>query len=68
MKIIPSRLSGQHSNRFLQKTQLATIIGLLALFASVSQMHAVVGQFLQVQGTNLVLSWPSLGYEEYMVL
>src|SRR6266581_339901 len=31
------------------------------------QAFAVVDQALQVQGTNLVLSWPSLGYEYYMI-
>lgn len=44
------------------------IIGAVALsFASAIQSRAVVGQALEVQGTNLVLSWPSHGYEQYHV-
>src|SRR5258708_12281242 len=45
--------------------------GVIATFAlllvSTTQLLAVEDQGLQVQGTNLVLSWPSLGYEYYMI-
>src|SRR5437899_1360117 len=44
------------------------IIGAVMLFlASAVQTFAVVDQALTVQGTNLVLSWPSLGNEYYMI-
>lgn len=50
------------------KTIRQAIIGAVALsFASAIHSSAVVGQALQVQGTNLVLSWPSQGYEQYYV-
>ncbi|MGO9586546.1 MAG: hypothetical protein ACLP2Y_10155 [Limisphaerales bacterium] len=51
------------------KTITHAIIGAVALsFASAIHSHAVVGQALQVQGTNLVLSWPSPGgYQQYHV-
>jgi hypothetical protein len=35
--------------------------------ASTVQTFAVVGVGIQVQGTNLVLSWPSHGYETYLI-
>ena len=42
----------------------AIIVALLA----VTHAHAVVDQALQVQGTNLVLSWPSPGgYQQYLI-
>src|SRR6266852_2733752 len=37
------------------------------ILAAPVQSYAVEDQALQVQGTNLVLSWPSLGYEYYMI-
>lgn len=41
---------------------------LLFFFASAAQSLAVEGQALQIQGTNLVLSWPSPGgYQEYLI-
>src|SRR5438309_1403722 len=45
------------------------IIGAVLLFlASAVQTFAVFDQSLKVsQGTNLVLSWPSLGYEQYLI-
>jgi hypothetical protein len=50
------------------KTINQGIIGAAALLlASAVQTSAVVDQALEVQGTNLVLSWPSLGYEYYMI-
>ncbi len=52
----------------MKMTKLGTTTALIALFASTLPLRAVVGQFLEVQGTNLILSWPSLGYEEYMIL
>jgi hypothetical protein len=50
------------------KTIKPAIIGAVALsLASAIHSYAVVGQALNVQGTNLVLSWPSQGYEQYMI-
>jgi len=51
------------------KTTKYAIVGAVALsFASAINSNAVVGQALQVQGTNLVLSWPSPGgYQQYHV-
>lgn len=51
------------------KTTRYAIIGAVALlFASAIHSYAVVGQALEVQGTNLVLSWPSAGgYQQYHV-
>jgi hypothetical protein len=45
------------------------ILGALALLlAATPQAFAVVDQTLQIQGTNLVLSWPSPGgYQQYLI-
>jgi len=43
------------------------ILGAIILAFTAVQSFAVVDQQIQVQGTNLVLSWPSQGYECYMV-
>ena len=38
------------------------------LLSSIPRTLAVEGQALQVQGTNLVISWPSPGgYQEYLI-
>ena len=47
-------------------TQGAILVAAVAL-TSATQSFAVVDQTLQVQGTNLVLSWPSTGTEYYMI-
>lgn len=54
----------------VKTTTKATIAvsALLFFFASAAQSFAVEGQALQIQGTNLVLSWPSPGgYQEYLI-
>ena len=46
------------------------IIGVVValLLVTAQKSRAVVGQSLQIQGTNLVLSWPSPGgYQEYLI-
>jgi len=43
------------------------LIACASLLISTAQSFGVVDQALQVQGTNLVLSWPSLGYEHYLI-
>ena len=49
------------------KTPKVVILGAL-LLAAAPQASAVVDQALQIQGTNLVLSWPSPGrYQEYLI-
>jgi len=49
------------------KTPKALILGTVLLTAAL-QAQAVVDQALQIQGTNLVLSWPSPGgYQEYLI-
>lgn len=50
------------------KTIIQGTIGAVALLlATAVHTFGVVGQAIQVQGTNLVLSWPSQGYEYYMI-
>ncbi len=50
------------------KTTKQGIIGAVAvLIVSALHAYAVVDQALEVSGTNLVLSWPSRGYEQYLV-
>jgi hypothetical protein len=51
------------------RTRLRPSVAIFALAfnLAVSEATAVVDQQLQIQGTNLVLSWPSQGYEYYMV-
>ena len=49
------------------KTIKCVAILCLLTAASTIKTFAVVDQTLQIQGTNLVLSWPSLGYEYYMI-
>ncbi|MGH7952494.1 MAG: hypothetical protein ACREFE_11330, partial [Limisphaerales bacterium] len=50
------------------KTINSGIIGAFALLLiSSNSSFAVVGQALEIQGTNLVLSWPSQGYEQYLI-
>jgi hypothetical protein len=45
-----------------------SIIGAVALsFASAVQTHAITNTAITISGTNLVLSWPSYGYETYLV-
>jgi hypothetical protein len=52
----------------IMKTINSGIIGAFALLLiSSNSSLAVVGQALEVQGTNLVLSWPSQGYEQYLI-
>jgi hypothetical protein len=51
--------------RFITNGILAGALSLGLL--TTQQTFAVVGQALSVQGTNLVLSWPSHGYEQYHV-
>jgi hypothetical protein len=50
------------------KTINLAIIGAVALSLS-SAIHsfAITNTAIAVSGTNLVLSWPSLGYETYLV-
>src|SRR5882724_3429677 len=49
------------------KTVTKNTIILACLFASSTTALAVVDQTLEIQRTNLVLTWPSLGYEYYVV-
>ena len=50
------------------KTFAKRVLGALALLlASINNSFAVFDQALQVQGTNLVLSWPSTGKEIYLI-
>ena len=51
------------------KLSTCGILGtMLLLLAAAPQASAVVDQALQVQGTNLVLSWPSPGgYQQYLI-
>lgn len=52
----------------MKHTTSAVIGGLALLHSSLAPTLAVEGQALQVQGTNLVLSWPSPGgYQEYLI-
>lgn len=44
-----------------------TLAAIAILLASSIHTFAVVDQALQVQGTNLVLSWPSTGNEYYLI-
>lgn len=48
-------------------TTRGTLAITLTLLTSATAAFGVVDQTLQVQGTNLVLSWPSMGYEQYMI-
>ncbi len=43
------------------------IVAAALLFASAIHSFAVVGQSLDIHETNLVLSWPSQGYEQYLI-
>jgi hypothetical protein len=49
------------------KTVKGAILSLAIVVTSSIQSFGVVGQAIAVQGTNLVLSWPSQGYEYYMI-
>jgi hypothetical protein len=40
---------------------------ILALFASGFTAQAITNSAIAVSGTNIVLSWPSLGYESYLI-
>ena len=44
-----------------------TLLASLIVLSFVHQSFGVVGQAIEVQGTNLVLSWPSLGNESYLI-
>lgn len=54
----------------MKTTNRITILA-IAMFAmlltSELRTFGVVGQALEIQGTNLVLTWPSKGYEYYMI-
>jgi hypothetical protein len=48
--------------------KLGTIAASAILLAAAARSFAVEGQALQIQGTNLVLSWPSPGgYQQYLI-
>ncbi|HWD94388.1 MAG TPA: hypothetical protein VG938_18800 [Verrucomicrobiae bacterium] len=49
--------------RTIKGTVLALIISVIFAIQSL----AVVDQAIEVEGTNIVLSWPSQGYEYYMI-
>jgi hypothetical protein len=54
--------------RLMKRIRLAAISGYALLLLSTHPALGVVDQGLEIQGTNLVLSWPSLGgYQEYMI-
>ncbi len=53
---------------FMKIATRGTLASALALLVTANAAFGVVDQTIQVQGTNLVLSWPSSkGYEQYMV-
>ena len=62
-----------NKDRFKNKTKLMktirqAIIGAVALsFASAIHSPAITNTAIAISGTNLVLSWPSYGYETYLV-
>lgn len=43
------------------------IVLFIALLVSGSTSHAITNTAIAVSGTNIVLSWPSFGYESYLV-
>jgi len=43
------------------------LLALVVVAISTIKSWAVDGQAIQIQGTNILLSWPSLGYEYYMI-
>jgi hypothetical protein len=51
------------------KTTIKGILTIVASFllASSLQTFAIVGLEMKQDGTNLVMSWPSLGYEHYLI-
>ena len=49
------------------KATKGAVLSFVIVVASSLPSHAVVDQALEIQGTNLVLSWPSQGYEYYMI-
>jgi hypothetical protein len=50
------------------KTTRCAIIGAVALlFASAISSSAITNTAIAVSGTNIILSWPSFGYESYLV-
>ena len=49
------------------KTIQGIVLALAIILAPAIQSLAVVDQAIQIQGTNIVLSWPSQGYEYYMI-
>src|ERR1022692_3335033 len=52
----------------MKNTIKGTIGAFALLLTSAAHSFAVVGQALEIQGTNLVLSWPSPGgYQEYLI-
>jgi hypothetical protein len=51
----------------MKTNKLKHIWGALVLLSFARHTFAVVDQAVEVQGTNLVLSWPSLGYESYLI-
>ena len=44
--------------------KLAIIAGLSFCYCT---SHAITNSAIAVSGTNIILSWPSLGYESYLV-
>ena len=55
--------------KYISITTMAVGLAAVALLSlSPAPAHAVEGQALQIQGTNLVLSWPSPGgYQQYLI-
>jgi hypothetical protein len=61
---------GKTSNemeRMKTATQGFLTIGASFLLASSLQTSAIVGLGIDKDGTNIVISWPSLGYEHYLI-
>jgi hypothetical protein len=44
-----------------------TIIGIFVIAACNFAVHAITNTMIAVSGTNVVLSWPSHGYESYLI-
>jgi hypothetical protein len=54
--------------KYISITTTAGLAALAVLSLSLAQLQAVEGQALQIQGTNLLLSWPSPGgYQQYLI-
>jgi hypothetical protein len=64
---IPARVKTKLSTIGILMKTITKQLFILALLASGFTAQAITNSAIAVSGTNIVLSWPSYGYESYLI-